>query len=183
MLTEALVAFGGLLTRIVFRRDLKAAMQEVQPGGEFDSAYRLLDNTWRAIAAVMAWMVILVISLIPWWGLSTLFRATNPSLSRAVADVGSGVVGFVVAGFCLNLFRIALALSLARQETNQALSRVGVARSGGQAGPSTPKRGGLMQLARVVTRPTDFDFLLQAVIGVLILIALANSSHGQGYPL
>ncbi len=183
MLSETLVAFGRSLTRIVFRRDLKASLQEVQPSGEFDTAYRLLDNTWRAIACVMAWMAVLVISLIPWWGLTTLFRATNPTLTRAIADVGSGVVGFAVAGFCLNLFRMAIAVSLARQETNQALSSVRVALNRGHGSPSTPQRGGLVQLALVFSRPTDFDFVLQAVIGVLIVIALASHSQAQGYPL
>lgn len=179
MLSEALVAFGRFLTRIIFRRDLKAAMQEVQPSGEFNSAYRLLDNTWRAIAAVLAWMAVLVISLIPWWGLTTLFRPTNPSLSRAIGDVGSGVVAFVVAGFCLNLFRMAIAVSLARQETSQTLARV----RSGQGGPATASPGGLVPLALVVTRPRDFDFVLQAVVGVLVVIALSNYAHTQGYPL
>jgi hypothetical protein len=181
VLTEALLAFGLFLTRFVFRKDLKAAVQEVHPGGEFDTAYRLLDNTWRAIAAVMAWIAVLVISLVPWWGLSTLFRATNPILSRGNADVGSGVVVFVAAGFCLNLFRMAIAVSLARQEANQALARVRSDR--GQGGPATALPGGLVQLALVLTRPTDFDFVLQAVVGVLSLIALVNYAHTQGYPL
>lgn len=182
MLTEALVGFGGLLTRAVFRKDLKAAVQEARSGGEFDIAYRLLDNTWRAIAAVMAWIAILVISLIPWWGLSTLFRATNPTLSRGIADVGSGVVVFVVAGFCLNMFRMAIAVSLARQEANRALARSGGAQSGGQSGPATAP-GGLVRLALVVTRPADIDFVLQAIVGVLVVVALANNSHTQGYPI
>jgi hypothetical protein len=183
MLTEALVTFGGLLTRVVFRRDLKAAVQAGRQDGEFDTPYRLLDNTVRAIACVMAWMAVLVISLIPWWGLTTLFRATNPTLTRAIADVGGGVVVFVMTGFSLNLLRMALAVSLARQEANQGLARAGGARSRGQRGPSTESPGGLVQLALVVTRPTDFDFVLQAIVGVLSLIALVNYSHTQGYPL
>ena len=183
MLTEALLAFGLFLTRFVFRRDLKAAVQEVHPSGEFDTAYRLLDNAWRAIAAVVAWIAVLAISLVPWWGLSTFVRDTNQIVSRGIADVGSGVVVFVGAGFCLNLFRMAIAVSLARQEASQALARVGAARSGGQGGPATATPGGLVPLALVLTRPTDFDFVLQAVVGVLSLIALVNYAHTQGYPL
>lgn len=181
MLTEGLVAFGGLLTRVVFRKDLKADVQAGHQDGEFDTTYRLLENTVRAIYCLMAWIALLVISLIPWWGLTTLFRAANPNLTRAIADVGSGVVAVVMTGFLLNLLRMGLAVSLARQEANQALA--GAARSIGQRVASTESPGGLVQLALVVTRPTDFDFVLQTVVGVLVFIAVVNYAHAQGYPL
>jgi hypothetical protein len=41
----------------------------------------------------------------------------------------------------------------------------------------------LVHLALVVTRPSDIDFVLQAAIGVLVVIALVKSAHTQGYPL
>jgi hypothetical protein len=183
MLTEGLLAFGGLLTRVVFRKDLKAAVQEGKQAGEFDTAYRLLENTVRAIYCVMAWMALVVISLVPWWGLTTLFRASSPTLTRAIADVGSGVVAFAMTGFSLNLLRMAIAVSLARREASQDLARAGGARSGAQPASSTELPGGLVQLALVVTRPTDFDFVLQAIAGILVVVALANHSQTQGYPL
>lgn len=189
MLTEALIAFGLLLTRIVFRApggggaDLKAAMQEVHPGEEFDTAYRLLDNTTRAVGGLMAWIAGVVITVIPWSVFGTVFRATNPPLSSAIADVGGGVVAFEMAGFCLYLLRMGLAVSLARREANQGLARVRAALSSGQGGPSTVPPGGLVQLALIITRPTDFDFVLQTVIGILVVIALVNYAHTQGYPL
>jgi hypothetical protein len=182
VLTEALVAFGGLLTRVVFRKDLKAAVREGHQDGEFDTAYRLLENTVRAISCLMAWMALLVISLIPWWGLTTLFRAANPTLTRAIADVGSGVVAFVMTGWLLNLLRMGLAVSLARQEASQALARAAVARNR-EGSPSVARPGRLVHLALVVTRPSDFDFVLQAAFGVLTLVAVVNSSQTQGYPL
>jgi hypothetical protein len=107
----------------------------------------------------------------------------EPDPSRGIADVGSGVVVFVVAGFCLNMFRMAIAVSLARQEANRALARVGAAQSGGQGDPATAPPGGLVRLALVVTRPADIDFVLQAIVGVLVVVAFANYSHTQGYPL
>lgn len=184
-MTEALITFGLLLTRVVFRRDLrkdlKAAMQEIHPG-EFDAAYRLLDSTSRAVGGLMAWIAGVVITVIPWSVFGTVFRATNPTLSSAIADVGSGVVVFAVAGFCLYLLRIGLALSLAQREAKQALRLVEAARSG-QGGPPMASPSRLVDLALVVTRPSDFDFVLQGAVGVLVVIALVNYAHTQGYPL
>jgi hypothetical protein len=186
VLTEALVAFGLLLTRVVFRKDLrkdlKAAMQETDPGGEFDTAYRLLDNTTRAVGGLAAWIAGVVITVIPWSVFGTVFRATNRTLSSAIADLGSGVVAFAVAGFCLYLLRMGLAASLAQREARQALGRLEGARSG-QEGPSMASPSRLVHLALVVTRPSDFDFVLQAAVGVLVVIALVNYAHTQGYPL
>lgn len=182
MLTEALIAFGLVLTRLVFRVDLKAAMQEVHPGGEFDTAYRLLDNTWRAVVGLMAWVALVVISVIPWSIFGTVFRATNPALSSAIADVGSGVVAFVVTGFCLYLLRMGIAVTLAQRETKKARARLDVALSG-QGGSSIAPPSRLVRLALIVTRPSDFDFVLQTVVGVLTLIALVNYAHTQGFPL
>jgi hypothetical protein len=185
VLTERLIDFGLLLTRLVFRRDLrkdlKAAVQEIHPG-EFDTAYRLLDNTSRAVGGLMAWIAGVAIAVLPWSVFGTVFRATNPTLSSTIADLGSGVVVFASAGFCLYLFRIGLAASLAQRETKQALRRIEAARSG-QGGPSMASPSRLVQLALVVTRPTDFDFALQAVIGVLVVIALVNYANTRGYPL
>ena len=189
MLTEALVAFGLFLTRLVFRAnlkafgsDIKASLQETQPRIEFETAYRLIDNTWRAIAGAVAWMAFIVISVIPLSILGTAFRATHPTLSRAFADVGSGVVAFAVAGFCLYLLRMALAVSLAQRETRRALARAEAAPSG-LGGPTIALPAGLIRLALVVTRPSDFDFVLQAAVSVLTLIAVVNYAHTQGYPL
>lgn len=189
MLTEALVAFGLFLTRLVFRADLKsmgadikASLQESQPSVEFETAYRLLDNTWRAIAGAVAWVAFIVISVIPWSILGTAFRATHPTFSRALADVGSGVVAFAVAGFSMYLLRMALAISLAQRETRQALARADAAPSG-LGGPAIAPPGGLVRLALVVTRPSDFDFVLQLAVSALTLISVVNYAHTQGYPL
>jgi hypothetical protein len=46
---------------------------------------------------------------------------------------------------------------------------------------ASPSR--LVQLALVLTRPTNFDFALQALIGILVVIALVNYAHTRGYPL
>jgi hypothetical protein len=185
LLTEALVTFGLLLTRVVFRKDLrkdvKAAVQESHPG-EFDTAYRLLDNTVRAVGGLMAWIAGAVITVLPWSILGTVFRATNPALSSAIADVGSGFVVFAMAGFCLYLFRMGLVVSLAQREAKKALQLVEAPRSG-QGGPSTASPSRLVQLALVVTRPSDFDLLLQAAVGVLVVIVLVNYAHTQRYPL
>jgi hypothetical protein len=54
-------------------------MQEVYPGGEFDTAYRLLDNTSRAVGGLMAWIAGVVITVIPWSVFGTVFRATDPT--------------------------------------------------------------------------------------------------------
>lgn len=172
-----------MLTRLVFRVDLKSAVQGARADGEFDAIYRLLDNTWRAIACALAWMFLLAISLIPWWGLTTLFRATNPSLSRAIGDVGSGVVVFVGAGWLLNMARMALAVTLARRESKVALSGRAAAPSRGTGDPLTVPPGGLVRLAVVAARPTDFDLVLQAAIAALALTAIVNFAHAQGYPL
>ena len=131
MVSEALVAFGRMLTRLVFRVDLKAAVQGARTDGGYDAIYQLLDNTWRAIACAVAWMFLLVISLIPWWGLTTLFRPINQPLTRAIADVGSVAVVFIGAGWLWNMARMALAVTLARQEANRALSGAPAARGGG----------------------------------------------------
>lgn len=173
------------MIRIVFRKDLrkdlKAAMQESDPG-EFDTAYRLLDNTVQAVGGLMAWIAGVVIAVLPWSIFGTVFRATYPALSSAIADLGSGVVAFATAGFCLYLLRMGLAASLAQREARQALRRVEVAASG-QEGRSMASSSRLVQLALVLTRPTDLDFVLQAVIGVLVVIALVNYAHTRGYPL
>ena len=181
MLSEALVAFGRTLTRLIFRVDLKAAVQGARTDGEFDAIYRLLDNTWRAIACALAWIFLLVMLLIP-WGLTTSFRATNPTLSRAIGDVGSGVVVFVSAGWLFNMARMALAVTLAQRETRRALSRIRAGSGSGAGEPLTPP-GGFVRLILVVTRPTDFDFVLQLAVGVLVFIAVVNYAHAQGYPL
>jgi hypothetical protein len=185
LLTEALVTFGLFLTRVVFRKDLrkdvKAAMQE-SDSPEFDTAYRLLDNTVRAVGGLMAWIAGAVITVLPWSIFGTVFRATNPTLSSAIADLGSGFVVFAMAGFCLYLFRMGLAASLAQRETKHALQSAGVAISG-HGGSSTASPSRLVRLALVLTRPTDFDFVLQAAVGVLVVIALVNYAHTRGYPL
>ena len=189
MLTEALVPFGLFLTRLVFRADLKAfgadikaSLQETQPSVEFQTTYQLLDNTWRAIAGAVAWMAFIVISVIPWSILGTAFRATHPILTRALADVGSGVVAFAVAGFCVYLLRMGLAVSLAQRETRRALAG-GEAAPSGLGGPAIAPPGGLVRLALVVTRPSDFDFVLQMAVSALTLISVVNYAHTQGYPL
>jgi hypothetical protein len=184
VLTDRLIDFGLLLTRLVFRKDLrkdlKAAMQESDPR-EFDTAYRLLDNLVRAVGGLMAWIAGVVITVLPWSVFGTVFRATYPGLSSAIADLGSGVVAFASAGFCLYLFRMGLAGSLAQQETKRALRSVEVATSG-ERGPSMASPSRLVQLALVLTRPTNFDFALQALIGILVVIALVNYAHTRGYP-
>ena len=189
MLTKALVAFGLFLTRLVFRADLKgfgadikASLQETETSLGFETAYQLLDNTWRAIAGAVAWAAFMVISVIPWSIVGTAFRATHPTLSRALADVGSGVVAFAVAGFCVYLLRMGLAVSLAQRETRRALARADAAPSG-LGGPTVALPAGLIRLALVVTRPSDFDFVLQAAVSVLTLTAVVNYAHTQGYPL
>jgi hypothetical protein len=96
--------------------------------------------------------------------------------------VGGGVVVFVVAGFCLNLLRMGFVVTLARHEATRELSEARVAPSSGK-GPATDSPGGLMRLALVVSTPTDFDFLLQAVVAFLALIVLVNYAHTQGFPL
>jgi hypothetical protein len=185
VLTERLIDFGLLLTRLVFRKDLrkdiKAAMRESDPP-EFDTAYRLLDNLVRAVGGLMAWIVGVVITVLPWSVFGTVFRSTYPGLSSAIADLGSGVVAFATAGFCLYLFRMGLAASLAQRETKRALRRLEVARSG-QRGPSMASPSRLVQLALLLTRPTNFDFALQALIGILVVIALVNYAHTRGFPL
>lgn len=185
MLTEALITFGLFLTRIIFRVDLRksldAAMQESDPA-EFDTPYRLLGNIARAVGGAMAWIAGVVITVLPWSVFGTVFRTTHPALSSAIADLGSGVVAFAMAGFCLYLLRMGLAVSLAQRETKQALMRVEAARCG-QGGPSTASPSPLVHLALVVTRGSDFDFVLQATAGVLVVIALVNDAHTRGYPL
>ena len=184
MLSGVLVAFGRLLVRAIWRVDPKSDLEEqrMDGDGEFDAVYRLLDNTWRTTACLLAWIAVLVI-LVPLWGLTTSFRATNPTLSLALGVVGSGVVAFVVAGFCLNMLRMGFVVTLARHEANRELSEARVARSSGNSGPPAAPPGRLVQLALVVLRPTDFDFVLQAVLAVIVFIAVVNYVHAQGYPL
>jgi hypothetical protein len=187
VLTEAVVASGLLLTRLIFkadlRKDVKAELQASDSGGEFNTVYRLLDNTSQAIGGSVAWAAGVVIVVIPWSVFGTVFRATNPTLSSAIADIGSGVVGFAVAGFCLYLLRMGLVVSLAQREAKHALRRAEGARSGlgSQSSMASPSR--LDRLALVVTKPSDFDLVVQAAVSVLVVMALIDSAHTRGFPL
>jgi hypothetical protein len=182
LLTAATISFGVEVLRRVIRVDLRTALARVHTGGEFDTAVRLLDNAWRATAGLVSWAALWIIVWIPWQVLSNVLRASNPQVSRAVADIGGGLAAFVVTGMCIYVLRIGLALALTARETGRAFGRVEQA-ADGRRNLSTPHRGIPMRLILVLTTPTDFDFILAGLVGVVSFFALVNYAHTQGHPL
>ena len=182
MLTAATISFGVDVLRRVIRVDLRTALARVHTGGEFDTAVRLLDNAWRATAGLVTWAALWIIVWIPWQVLSNVFRASNPHFSRAVADIGGGLAAFVVTGMGIYVLRMGLSLALTARETGRAFSRVEQA-ADGRRNLSTPRPGIPMRLILVLTTPTDFDFILAGLVGVVSFVALVNYAHTQGHPL
>lgn len=181
-MTAVLVNAGVLVIEAVLRVDLKAVFSRVHGGDEFDTAVRLLSNSWRGAAGVVTWIILWVIVLLPWQFLSAFFHTSQPRVARAIADVGGSLMTFVVAGFCLYMLRMAVALTLAQRETDRALHQVEDAVSGrGQFSTRPPQ--GLMAVAVWLTTPTDIDFLGEALIAALVLWALVGNAHNDGFPL
>ncbi len=177
VLTEAAIGFGRRVVKIAFRVDLSDVLRETHAGPHFAVAMRLLDNFWRDMYALIAWVALWVIAWVIWIIGSFSLRPLSPTLGRAFIDLWAGVVSFVGTGFVLLTLRFGLLLSAARVEVRRVRQRM-------DSGDMAPRAASPLQHVIIyLTRPGDYDLLPALIVGVLVILILVSAARRQGFPL